>query len=149
MADSKVSDLTAATSVGGSDVFYIVQTNTSKKVTASTLFANAGNVTLKGNVNLDSSVQLLASPGLIDLSKPVTHFSSDASGGTCTLPNGTANQLKILVMLATSGGTFRISSASSNLGFTGNIVFDAAGDTATMLYTNSKWFMIGGTASIT
>lgn len=148
MADSKVSELTSATSVGGSDLLYLVQTNTSKKVTAATLFANASNVTLKGNVNLDPSVQLLASPGIIDLTKPVTHLSSDASGGTITLPNGTASQVKVIAMIGTSGGTYRISSNSSNLAYSGNIVFSAAGNTATMLYTNSKWYLIGGTASI-
>ena len=30
----------------------------------------------------------------------------------------------------------------------GDVEFDAAGDTATMIYTNSKWYMIGGTATI-
>lgn len=147
MADSKVSELTSATSVGGSDLLYLVQTNTSKKVTAATLFANAGNVTLKGNINLDSSTQLLGAPGVLDLTKPVTHLESDASGGTLTLPNGTTNQVKIIVMTATAGGTFRISSNSSNIAHTGNIVFSARGNTATMLYTSNKWYMIGGTAA--
>ena len=78
MADSKVSELTAASSVGGSDLLYLVQSNTSKSITAANFFANAGNVVLKGNVAFDSSVQLLASPGIVDISKTVTHFSSDA-----------------------------------------------------------------------
>jgi hypothetical protein len=145
MADSKVSELTSATSVGGSDMLYLVQSNTSKKVTAATLFANAANVTLKGNVNLDSSVQLLAAPGIIDLTKPVTHLSSDASGGTLTIPTGTTNQVKIIVMTATTGGSYTI---SSNLSITGSIVFNSKGDTATLLYTNNQWYMIGGTADI-
>ena len=59
MADSKVSELTSATSVGGSDVFYLVQSNTSKKVTADVLFDSIANSTLKGTVSLDSSVQTL------------------------------------------------------------------------------------------
>lgn len=146
MADSKVSELTAATSVGGSDLLYLIQSNTSKKVTAATLFANAGNVTLKGNVNLDSSVQLLSSPGIIDLTKPVTHLSADASGGTLSIPTGTTNQVKILTMISTSGGAFTI---SSNLTSNTSVTFDKAGHTATMLYTNNKWFVIGGTANVT
>ena len=41
MADSKLSELTSAASVGVSDLFYVVQSNTSKKVTAAVLFENA------------------------------------------------------------------------------------------------------------
>lgn len=146
MADSKVSELTSATSVGGSDLLYLVQSSTSKKVTAATLFANAANVTLKGNINVDSSVQLLGSPGIIDLSKPVTHLSSDASGGVCSIPAGTVNQIKIVCMIATAGGSYTI---SSNIANNANVIFNAAGKTATLLFTNNKWFVIGGTASIT
>ena len=146
MADSKVSELTTATSVGGSDLLYVVQSNTSKKVTAATLFANAANVTLKGNINLDSTVQTLASPGIIDTTKTITHLVSDATGGTVVLPSGTTNQLKIVVMISNSGGTMAI---RSNVANSANVEFNNVGDTATMLYTNNKWFVIGGTASLT
>jgi hypothetical protein len=146
MADSKVSELTSATSVGGSDLLYLVQSNTSKKLSASTLFQNLGNVVLKGNVALDSSVQLLASPGIIDLTKTVTHLSSDASGGTLVIPAGKVNQVKILTMISNSGGTLAI---RANVANSANVEFNAVGDTATLLYTYNKWFMIGGTASLT
>lgn len=146
MADSKVSELTAATSVGGSDLLYLVQSNTSKRITAANFFSNAANVTLKGNINIDSSVQSLASPGIIDLTKPVTHLSADATGGTITIPNGTTNQIKILTMTSTSGGTYFL---SGNIAGAGNVAFDRAGDTATVLYTNNRWFVIGGTANVT
>lgn len=144
MADSKVSDLTSATSVGGSDVLYLIQSNTSKKVTASTLFANAENATLKGNVKLNG-VQTLSTPGIIDLLKIITHMSSDASGGDITLPNGSDGQLKILVMTSTAGGTYTV---KGNVANNANIVFNSAGKTASLLYTNSKWFMVGGTATL-
>ncbi|NBP02879.1 MAG: hypothetical protein EBU90_22740 [Proteobacteria bacterium] len=113
MADSKVSELTAATTVGGSDLLYLVQSNDSKSVTAATLFANASNVTLNGNVNFQSGIQLLASPGIIDLKKPITHLSSDASGGIVVIPAGTINQVKIVAMISTSGGSYTIRSNGS------------------------------------
>ena len=147
MADSKVSELTAASSVGGSDLLYLVQSNTSKSITAANFFANAGNVVLKGNVAFDSSVQLLASPGIVDISKTVTHFASDASGGVCTIPTGKTNQIKIIVMISSSGGTFTINNA--NIGASANVVFNAVGKTATLLFTNNKWFMVGGSATLT
>jgi len=40
MADSKLSELTPATSVGASDSTYLVQSNVSKKVDIATLFGN-------------------------------------------------------------------------------------------------------------
>jgi hypothetical protein len=146
MADSKVSELTTATTVGGSDLLYLVQTNTSKKVTTATLFANAGNVTLKGNINLDPTVQLLASPGVIDLTKPVTQLSADATGGNLILPDGTTNQIKVIVMVGNSGGALVI---RSNVANSANITFNSVGDTATLLYTFNDWYMIGGTATVT
>lgn len=146
MADSKVSELTSATSLGGADVFYVVQSNTSKKITAAKVFENAANVTLKGNINIDPSVQTLGAAGVIDLTKPITQLSVGASNGTLTLPTGTPGQVKILVMVASSGGTYNV---YGNVAASANISFDQAGDTATLLFTNNKWYMVGGTANVT
>ena len=146
MSDSKVSELTSATSLGVSDYLYVVQSNASKKITVATMFANAANVTLSGNLNLQSSVQLVTSAGTtIDLTKPISHLAADASGGTIFMPTGTTNQIKYLVMISTSGGSFSI---SSNVAGSQTITFSAVGKTAQLLYTNNKWHMVGGTASI-
>ena len=149
MADSKVSELTSATSIGVSDLLYVVQSNTSKKLTTAVLFANAANVTLKGNINFDSSVQTLSTAGAITLTSPITHLSADASGGAVTIPVGTTNQLKYIVMTSTAGGTYTINGASNNVAANANVVFSAVGKTAQLLYTNSKWFMVGGSATLT
>lgn len=145
MADSKVSELTAATTVGGSDLLYLVQSNTSKRLPISTLFANASNVNLKGNVNLGSSSQTLASPGGIDMGNVVTVLTSDASGGNVTIPNGTPNAIKIIVMGSTEGGSYTL---RGNIAANANILFTSAGNTATLLYTSDKWYMIGGSARL-
>lgn len=146
MADSKVSELTSATSVGGSDLLYLVQSNTSKKITASNLFGNAGNVVLRGNVALEPAVQLLATPGVIDLSKTVSHLAVDGIGGTCIIHAGKPNQIKIITVISSAGGTFSI---KANIAASANVNFNSVGDTATLLYTYNKWFMIGGTATLT
>lgn len=146
MADTKVSELTSATTVGSSDVLYLVQSNTSKKVTAATLFANAANTTLKGVTSFAGDVQLLSSPGNIDISKPVTHLSADASGGFLSIPAGSTNQIKIMVMISSAGGTFTL---TGNIMNSDNVVFSSRGNTATLLYTDTKWCVIGGTARVT
>jgi len=147
MADSKVSALTAATSVGGSDTLYLVQSSTSKKVTAATLFANAGNVTFLGNINVGGTPQALASPGIISLTSAITHLTVDASGGTLQLPQGTTGQIKYVVLTTSSGGTYTINNA--NVSGNANIKFDNVGDAAQLIYTANKWFVVGGTANVT
>ena len=67
MADSKISELTSATSIGVSDLLYVVQSNTSKKVTTGTLFANAANVAFLGNINLITRFPSLLSPPFINI----------------------------------------------------------------------------------
>jgi hypothetical protein len=147
MADSKVSALTAATSAGGSDLLYLVQSNTSKKITVANFLANAGNVTLTGNINLGGTPQTLSSPGIISLTTPITHLTVDAIGGTLQIPQGTTGQVKILTLIGASGGTYALN--YSNVAGNANVIFDTVGDTAQMLFTNSKWFVIGGTANVT
>jgi hypothetical protein len=147
MADSKVSELTSATSLGGSDVLYLVQSNTSKKITAATVFANAANVTLKDVITVGSTPQSLGAAGIISLSTPITHLSVGGDSGTLQIPTGSDGQVKILVMTSSSGGTYTINNA--NLAANANVVFEQAGHSAQLLYTNSKWFVIGGTANVT
>jgi hypothetical protein len=145
MADSKVSELTSATSVGGSDLLYLVQSNTSKKVTADVLFDNIANSTLKGTVSLDPTVQLLAAGGIVNITNTITHLSIGASNADLTIPAGGTSQLKILTMISTSGGAYKL---TGNIAGSANVIFNQVGDSATMLYTNNKWHVIGGTADV-
>lgn len=145
MADSKVSALTAATSLGGSDSFYLVQSGASKQITAATLFSNAGNVTLKGNVNIGGTPQSLGAAGIISLTTPITHLSVGSSPAVVTVPKGTEGQQKYVVLTSTTGGSYSI---TSNVAGNANVVFSRVGDSATMLYTSNAWFVIGGTANV-
>ena len=129
-----------------SDLLYLVQSNTSKKVTVANFLSNAANVTLSGNINVGGTAQTLASPGAISLTTPITHLTADATGGTLTLNQGTTGQIKCLVMSATSGGSYTL---SANIAGSGTITFDHAGDTAQLMFTNTKWYVVGGTASVT
>lgn len=146
MADTKVSELTAATSIGGSDLLYLVQSNSSKKIAFSTIAQNLGNVRLQGNIQLDTNTQTLTAPGIIDPSKQITYLSVDASTGLLNIPLGTANQIKIVIMTSAAGGSYTL--LKSNIGGNANVIFDTPGDTATLLFTNSKWYVIGGTANL-
>jgi len=144
MADSKVSELPSATTASGSDALYVVQSGTSKKITLGTMFAHAGNVVHEGNLNYSSDIQILNSPGRIDLSKQITILTIDSTGGTYTIPKGTPQQVKILVVKAAYGGTFLLNAAAPSGNVAANVILNATGDAATLLFTDDKWYVIGG-----
>jgi len=143
MADSKVSELTAASSAGSSDLLYIVQSSTSKKITVANLFASAANPTLSGNITLSGQQSMLAA-GVINTTSPITNLTGDGSGGICSLPTGSANQIKIVNYISGTG----IYTIYGNIAGNANVVLNNVGDTALMLYNNSKWYVIGGTANV-
>jgi hypothetical protein len=144
MADSKVSELPPATTCGSSDILYIVQSGTSKKITLNNLFAHAGNVQFEGNVNYSSSIQTLGSPGTIDVTKQITHLTIDSNGGSLVIPKGTPQQIKILVVTSSFGGTYLLNSLAANSNVAANVGLTLTGDAVTLLFTNDKWYAIGG-----
>jgi hypothetical protein len=146
MADTKVSELPVATSVSDSDLLYLVQNVTSKRVTVGTLFENLNNVSLTGNVSYSSDVQTITYASEIDVNTPVTLLQADASGGELILPEATKeNQIKILVMTSTEGGAYHITERIANGKY---LSFYATGDTATLMYVAGNWYLIGGTATL-
>lgn len=147
MADSKLSALTAATTAGGSDLLYLVQGTSSKKITVSNFLGGMGNVTFTGNVVYGGNAQTIsAAGGVISIATPITHLTAGLSSGLIYIPAGSSGQIKYVTMLSTTGGAYTLSSNTS-----GNaaIVFDHAGDTAQLLFTDNKWFVVGGTANVT
>jgi hypothetical protein len=146
MADSKVSELTAATSVAAADTLYLVQSSTSKRVTTANLFANVATpVSFSDKINIAGTAQSLTGAGTISTSTTVTTLSPGSSG-TLDIGSGTEGQIKIIIMIANSSA-YVLTLEDSQLGHT-SVRFDAVGETATLIYTNSKWYCIGGTATV-
>ena len=75
----------------------------------------------------------------------ITFISNPDSAGNFTIGNGVDGQLKIVIMTNNSGGHVCTLQGST---LAQDITLDAAGKTATLLYTNSKWYFIGGTATV-
>ena len=148
MADSKLSELTSATSAGASDTTYLVQSSVSKQITVQNLFGNVSTP-----VQFTSSIQIgdhqtMTAVGAISTAYNVTYISDVSAGGTCSIGTGLDGQVIIIIMSSNSGGhTVQISGA--NVAQT--ISLDAAGESATMLYDTglSKWYFIGGSATVT
>lgn len=142
MADKKVSELTAATSVGTADLLYYVQGGASKKLAVGTLFANAPTAKFTGNVSFKANN--VSNAGAISSLDTVARLTVGAETLSCTLAAGAPEQFKIVVMSATQGGSVIISSLGGNA----NVTFSKVGHTATFLYTSNVWYVLGGTANI-
>ena len=148
MADSKLSELTSATSAGASDTTYLVQSSVSKQITVQNLFGNQTTPVQFTNSIQIGDHQTMTAVGAISTSYNVTYLNDVSAGGTCSLGTGLDGQVIIIIMSSNSGGhTVQISGA--NVAQT--ISLDAAGERATMLYDTglSKWYFIGGSATVT
>jgi len=75
----------------------------------------------------------------------ITLLSDIDSAGNLGINDGDPGQVKFVIMTSNAGG-HTITLQGANL--QNDISFSAAGDTATLLYTNSKWYFIGGTATV-
>lgn len=146
MAKLKVSELVAATATNETDELYLVQNGTSKKISVGNFFADISNPSINGNVKLSGTPTVLSAPGYISLSNHTTYLDIDAVGGNIYIPNGVAGQIKVLLANVSAGGTYTL---SSNIAGNKTVSFTNVGDTATLMYNDNKWFVIGGTASIT
>jgi len=148
MADSKLSELTAATTAAAKDTTYLVQSSVSKQITVANLFGNVSTP-----VQFTNSIQIgdhntITAASAINTAYNVTYINDPSGGGTCSIGAGLDGQIVILIMSSNSGGhTIQLSGAN----VVNTISFDAAGESATMLYDTglSKWFFIGGSATVT
>ena len=150
MADSKVTAMTAATSVLGTDVLYLVKPATSPydhKVTVANLFGGiAVPVVLQDDLILGGTVQTLTSAGAISIATLVTKITSPSGAGTLTIADGVDGQIKVIVMVSNSAS--HALTISSNIGHS-SIVFNSVGDTANLIFLTGNWYFLGGTATVT
>ena len=150
MADSKVTAMTAATSVLGTDVLYLVKPATSPydhKVTVANLFGGiAVPVVLQDDLILGGTVQTLSSAGAISIANLVTRINSPDGAGTLTIADGVDGQIKVIIMVSNSAS--HALTISSNIGHS-SIVFNSVGDTANLIFLSGNWYFLGGTATVT
>ena len=143
MADKKISALTATTTTAATDIAHVVTgmggTPTNKKITIANLFN-----TIPTWIGFADTVTTMAADALaVPVTASVCHKTSGADAEALTIVAGTSGQVLIIVMIVDGGGTATLSGAQIN----GSVAFSEVGHTATLLYTNSKWNMIGGNAA--
>lgn len=77
----------------------------------------------------------------LSLSKTTHLIDADAGGDTFTIADGTNGQVMTIAMLS-STGTATITPANFASGT--SITFNAAGDSVTLQFLGTKWYVIGG-----
>jgi len=143
MADKKISALTATVTTAASDIAHVVTgmggTPINKKITVANLFN-----TIPTWIGFADTVTTVAADVLpIPVTASVCHKTSGSDAEALTIAAGTSGQVLIVVMIVDGGGTATLSGAQIN----GSVAFSEVGHAATLLYTNSKWNMIGGNAA--
>lgn len=148
MADSKVTELTAATSVNSADVLYLVQSSADKKLSISTLLANLPNTLTQfsGLIALGlQNPQTITNAGAINATTFLTTISNEAGAFALTIADGSyVGQLKLIVCSSAAGSSIISSNVKA-----GNITFSEPGHTALLVWYSSDWWVIGGTATVT
>jgi hypothetical protein len=87
-------------------------------------------------------VQALSGPGAVNITQPVTKFTSTAAGNALTLADGVEGQTKTIVYVAEAAGGDTGVLTPSNLGAGTTITFNAVGDACTLQFLGSDWWAI-------
>ena len=145
MADAKLSELTAVTTADATDILYTVRGSDSKKTTVATLFADVATPVSFSDKIAITDTNTMAAAGEMITTTNITYISNPDADGNYTLGAGVDGQLKIVIMINNTGSRTCTLQGST---LANDIAFTAAGHSATLLYTNSKWYFIGGTATV-
>ena len=145
MADKKITALQESTALSSDDIFHIVDSPASspsnKRISSTNVFNKLPTWLGFADTVATSAADSLAIP----ITASIVHKTTGADAEALTIAAGTQGQLLIIVLIVDGGGTGTIA-ASSTVADT--IAFADAEDTAQLLFTNSKWHFIGGTATV-
>lgn len=87
-------------------------------------------------------VQTLSGPGAVNITQPVTKFTSTATGNALTLADGVEGQIKTIVYVAEAAGADTGILTPSNLGAGTTITFNNVGDACILQFLGTDWWAI-------
>lgn len=99
-----------------------------------------GNQTFSGPVI--EAVQALSGAGAVNITQPVTKFTSTATGNALTLADGVEGQIKTIVYVAEAAGADTGILTPTNLGAYTTITFNAVGDACILQFLGTDWWAI-------
>ena len=89
------------------------------------------------------TVQSLSGPGAVNITTLTTAFTSTGTGDALTLADGVAGQLKMIVYVAEAAGADTGILTPTNLGAGTTITFNDVGDSVTLQFIGTDWWVIG------
>jgi hypothetical protein len=102
--------------------------------------AFTGNQTFNGPVI--EATQALSGAGAVNITQPVTKFTSTATGNALTLADGVEGQLKTIVYVADAAGGDTGILTPTNLGAGTTITFNTVGDACILQFLGTDWWAI-------
>jgi len=141
MADKKISELQATTSVSTTDVLPIVQNLTTNKITVGTLFSHVpGDIKYSGVLASLTTPETITS-GAVSVLTPITFVSNETGIDiTTTLANGSCANFEKTIIASTLT-TNKVLVTCTGAGFT-TLSFNSIGASAKLIFTNNKWYIL-------
>jgi hypothetical protein len=96
-----------------------------------------------GGTGASATVQALSGPGAVNITSLATTFTSTATGNALTLADGAQGQLKTIIYVAESAGGDTGVLTPANLGSGTTITFNAIGDSVTLQFAGTDWWVVG------
>lgn len=142
VADSKTFTVNHSLTLSGTDTTTMTFPATSATI-ARTDAAQAftGNQTFNGAII--GAVQALSGPGAVNVTQLTTAFTSTAAGNALTLADGAQGQIKTIIYVAEAAGGDTGVLTPTNLGSATTITFNNIGDSVTLQFAGTDWWVVG------
>jgi hypothetical protein len=96
-----------------------------------------------GGTGASATVQALSGPGAVNITSLATAFTSTATGNALMLADGAQGQLKTIIYVAEAAGGDTGILTPANLGSATTITFNAVGDSVTLQFAGTEWWVVG------
>jgi hypothetical protein len=96
-----------------------------------------------GGTGASGAVQALSGAGAVNITSLATAFTSTAAGNALTLADGAQGQLKTIIYVAEAAGGDTGVLTPTNLGSATTITFNAVGDSVTLQFAGTDWWVVG------
>ena len=96
-----------------------------------------------GGTGASGTVQALSGAGAVNITSLATAFTSTGVGNALTLADGAQGQIKTVIYVAEAAGGDTGVLTPTNLGSATTITFNAVGDSVTLQFAGTDWWVVG------